>query len=840
MKFILRLVKYLVTIIIIGTIISVIAVTAAFLWVDPQLPSIENASSYQLDTPLKVYSADNKLIAEFGESKREPIPHNKIPLLMKQAIISAEDNRFYQHPGVDYQGLLRAAINLALTGKKGQGGSTITMQVARNFFLSHKKTYTRKIREIFLAIKLEHHFNKEKILELYLNKIFLGHRSYGIATASKTYYGKPIEELELYQFAMLAGLPKAPSKYNPLTNIDRATLRRNYILRRMHELGYIKNKEYIQAKSTPDNATLHTPIIELNAPYVAEMARNWMINQKQFKDNIYTAGYKVYTSIDSRLQNTAIDALQQTLMDYEHRHGYKGAIKQIKINSKSFVKNSDQSIAIEAKTKLELLASIKEIPTYGHLEAALIIAITENKKHKKNKVKPGFATILLNNGLITQLGWSNISWAKKYISDTRFSKKPTKITEILSIGDIIYIEPLRLAINSSNKDKAPSLDTSKKIEYKLAQLPEVSGAIVSVQPRTGKIIALSGGFDFYQSKFNRITQAKRQPGSNFKPFIYSAALNKGYTTASLINDAPVVFKDKKLEGDWRPSNYSGKFFGPTRLREALYKSRNMVSIRLLMEIGVNYALNYVKVFSFNSSDLPHNLSLALGSANLTPLQIVRGYSTFANGGYDIAPWFINKVENMNQIIYQHSKKSACSTYYEKSLCPEETNEQAIQTVNSDNVYLMTSILQDVIKLGTGRKALSLKRNDIGGKTGTTNDQVDAWFSGFNRDVATTTWVGFDTPRSMGRYETGGKAALPMWIRFMQEALKQSPDKPIPTPENIISVKIDAKTAQLAGIQTQKSLFEYFIKDTEPEEKPRLTTAEALQNTIDEEIEEELF
>ncbi|MFK5985690.1 MAG: penicillin-binding protein 1A [Pseudomonadota bacterium] len=809
-----------------------IAITVVFLWVEPSLPSIKNAASYQLDTPLKIYSSDNKLIAEFGESKREPLPHEQIPLLMKQAIISAEDSRFYQHPGVDYQGILRAVVNLLMTGKKGQGGSTITMQVARNFFLSRKKTYTRKIREIFLALKLERHFDKEKILELYLNKIFLGHRSYGIATAAKTYYGKPINKLELQQFAMLAGLPKAPSKFNPLTNIKRATLRRDYILRRMVELGYISNEAYNKAKSTPDNAELHTPIIELKAPYIAEMARNWMINQPQFKNDIYTAGYKVYTSIDSGLQNTAINALHQTLMDYEHRHGYKGAIKQVIIPAQSIIKNKNKSITIDTKAKFKLIDELKQIPVYGHLQTALVVAIVENKKLKKKKIQAGFAFILLKDGSITKIKWKQLSWAKKYISDTRYAKDPTTIAQILTIGDIIYIEPL---ISTTSKTNEPS------ISYQLAQLPEVSGAIVSVQPRTGKIIALTGGFDFYQSKFNRITQAKRQPGSNFKPFIYSAALNKGYTAASLINDAPVVFKDKKLEGSWRPSNYSGKFFGPTRLRKALYKSRNMVSIRLLMGIGVNYTLDYVKKFSFDPQDLPHNLSLALGSANVTPLQIVHGYSIFANGGYNIKPWFIKRVDDSaNQMLYQQKNKVACSDYYAKDLCPEDPLLHAQQTVSSDNVYLMSSILQDVIKRGTGRKALSLKRQDIGGKTGTTNEQVDAWFSGYNRDFATTSWVGFDTPRSMGRYETGGKAALPMWIRFMQEALKQSPEKALPVPENIISVKIDAQTAQLAGVHTKKSLFEYFIKNTEPEEKLTSKTTASLQESIDENIEEELF
>jgi len=820
MNFVFKLIKYLSSIILFGLIFSVITVTAVFFYVEPELPSIENAESYRLDTPLKIYSQDNKLIAEFGESKREPLPSKQIPKMMKQAIISAEDSRFYIHPGVDYQGLLRAVINLITTGKKGQGGSTITMQVARNFFLSRKKTYTRKIREIFLSFKLENRFSKEKILELYLNKIFLGHRSYGIATAAKTYYGKPIDELELHQYAMLAGLPKAPSKFNPITNPKRSTIRRNYILRRMFELGYISKKAFKKAKLTKDNAQLHTPIIELNAPYIAEMARSWIINKPQFKEDVYTGGYKVYTSINSKLQNKATDALRQTLMEYEHRHGYKGPIKQLDLTTElDLTDENNKSTFING-----LIKELKQISIYGHLQTAIVLTITENQEIDK-KQHPGHANILLKDGSIVQLAWEQIKWASKYISDTRYGKKPKTIAQVLSVGDIIYIE--KKEIEESNI-------------YQLAQLPEVSGALVSVKPISGAIVALSGGFDFYQSKFNRITQATRQPGSNFKPFIYSSALNKGYTTASLINDAPVVFKDNKLEGSWRPSNYSGKFFGPTRLRKALYKSRNMVSIRLLMAIGVNYALDYVKKFAFSPTDLPNNLSLALGSANLTPLQIVRGYATFANGGYDIEPWFIEKVSNSKaEVLYQHQLIIACSDYYDKTLCPEDSELQAKQTVDPSNVYLMTSILQDVIKKGTGRKARSLKRNDIGGKTGTTNDQVDAWFSGYNRDFATTSWVGFDTPRSMGRYETGGRAALPMWIKFMKTALEQSPDEKLPVPDNIISVKIDTETAQLVGKNTKNSLFEYFIKDTEPEENNSARTNDTPQNS-NEEMDVELF
>ncbi len=833
MKFLLKTLKILLSIIAFSAIFSVIVITAFFFIINPELPSIEDATTYQLDTPLKVYTKDEKLIAVFGESKREPLLYREIPPMMIKAIIAAEDSRFYSHPGVDFIGLTRAVVNLIVTGKKGQGGSTITMQVARNFFLSRKKTYIRKIKEIFLAIKLEMHFSKEKILELYLNKIYLGHRSYGIATAAKTYYGKPIHQLQLHHFAMLAGLPKAPSKYNPVTNIKRATLRRNYILRRMMELDFISLKQYQRAINTPDDAKIHVPIIELNAPYVAEMARTWMLQQKPFKDDAYTGGYKVYTSIDSHLQAVATRALRDNLMRYEHRHGYKGAVKNIKLQLEQITISTDRPPNIASSYQQQLLQQLNRLPQYGHLKAALVLSIRENKNLSAKKIQPGYAWVLLRNGQVVKLPWKGIQWAKKYISDTRFGKAPKQIKDVLKTGDLIYLAPL---INEAMAGARQS-DTQ---EYQLAQVPEVSGALVSLKPQNGRIVALSGGFDFYLSKFNRITQAKRQAGSNFKPFIYSAALKKGYTVATVINDAPVVFNDKNLEGAWRPSNYSGKFFGPTRFRKALYKSRNMVSIRILMDIGIDYALDYVRHFGFDPQTLPHNLSLSLGSANLTPLQIVTGYAVFANGGYQVHPWLIDKVVDRNgKTVYQHQPVVACSSYYPTQNCPEDEKYKIQRSVDEDNVFLMTSVLKDVIKRGTGVKAKILKRSDIAGKTGTTNDQVDAWFSGYNRDFVTTAWVGFDTPRSLGRYETGGRAALPMWIDFMREALKQSEPQELPLPDSIIRVKIDEKTGLLASPGSKHALFEYFIKGTEPRERARDKTDEAMEGQL-EAIEEELF
>jgi len=815
MQRLIKLVKYLIAIIISVAIISVTGITTIYFLVQPQLPSIHNPESYQLDIPLRVFSKDGQLMAEFGEMKREPLKFEAIPKSMIDAIIAAEDNRFYEHPGVDYIGILRAAVNLIRTGKKGQGGSTITMQVARNFFLSREKTFIRKIKEIFLSFRLEHQFSKQQILELYLNKIYLGHRSYGVATASKVYYGKPIEELSKAQYAMIAGLPKAPSKFNPITNKKRATERRNYILKRMLELGFINKQEYKLAKNEEDSAKLHTPDIQLNAPYVAEMVRAWVTAHPEFGESAYTKGYKVYTTIDSRLQHAADRALRETLMEYEYRHGYKGVINNL--NLEDFEHDA-------------LITELEKIPSPGHLQSAIVLKISENDS-KDKKSNNAYAELLLSNNETIRLTWPNINWARKYLSDTSLGPKLKQIKNVLKIGDVVYVSPF---MTKADK-KQPSIK-----EYRLAQIPEVSGALVSLKPQSGEIVALSGGFDFYLSKFNRITQAKRQPGSNFKPFIYSAALNKGYTTATLINDAPVVFKDNKLEGAWRPANYSGKFFGPTRFRKALIKSRNMVSIRILMDIGVNYTLDYVKNFSFNPEILPNNLSLALGSANLTPLEVINGYAIFANGGFQVKPWFIDKITNIkDQTIHQEKPLIACSNYYPKSSCPKQEEQQASKTVADDNVYMMSSIMKDVIQYGTGRKAKVLKRQDLAGKTGTTNDQFDAWFSGFNPDFVTTAWVGFDTPRSLGRYETGGKAALPMWIKYMREALKQSNEKTTPVPANIISVKIDTENGMLATKNSKKTMFEYFVQGTEPEIIPNNAVDDAVINN-GENVQEELF
>ena len=801
-------------------VISVITITSTYFYLEPKLPEIDVLKDVQLQVPLRVYSADNKLLAEFGEMKREPVEYNEIPEQLIQAIISAEDESFFTHPGVDYKGILRAVVHLIKTGKKGQGGSTITMQVARNFFLTRDKTYIRKINEIFLSLKIEKELSKQEIMALYMNKIYLGHRSYGIAAAAKVYYGKPLADLSLEQYAMIAGLPKAPSKYNPVTNSKRATIRRDYVLSRMRQLNYISQAQYEEALKTVDDAEIHSANIEVEAPYIAEMVRAQMI--KEYGSSAYTAGYNVYTSVSEKMQTAANKALRSALMSYEHRHGYKGVLGHVDLEPDTPILE-----------QVELLSDFRPV---GHLMPALVTSIlelppevetdkTQSKKKAKKKSKKKevsqYVQLLLKDGSNAPLYWKHIKWAKKYISDRRIGHKLKKIEDVINVGDVIYVEQLK------NK------------EYALAQLPEASAALVSLNPQNGAINALIGGFDYYHSKFNRVIQAKRQPGSNFKPFIYSAALNKGYTTATLINDAPVVFKDSYLEGFWRPDNYSGKFFGPTRLRKGLIKSRNLVSIRILRDIGINYAIDYVQRFGFMADELPKNLSLALGSATLTPIQIARGYAILANGGFDVKPWFIERIENpQHEVIFEQQHTSVCSDDYPIEDCPEDESLHAPRVAEADNIFLMTTILRDVIRFGTGRKALKLGRKDLAGKTGTTNDQLDAWCSGFNRQVMATAWVGFDTPRSLGRLEFGGTASLPMLMSFMEAALKDVPEQPLIPPENIVTVKIDSETGLLASGNSKKTQYEFFVEGTEPQRSG--SNSSSISEASNEAANEELF
>ncbi len=820
-------------------------ITLGILWaiITPKLPDVAGLRDIQLEVPLRVYSADKKLIGIFGERRRIPVNYDDLPENLINAFVAGEDARFFEHPGIDYQGISRAAIQLIRTGEKAQGGSTITQQMTRNYYLSAEKTYLRKIKEVFLALKIESAYSKPEILNLYLNKIFLGHRAYGVGAAAEVYYGKPLGQLSLAQLAMLAALPKAPSRINPITQPERALSRRDYVLSRMYELDYISEDEYKSAKAEKDRASYHGPKVELHAPYIAEMARAVAIQKLGKK--AYTGSYSLYTTINSHLQQAANKALRKGLDEYDRRHGYRGAESQVELANES-----------GPEQWREALQNFREI---GGLIPALVTHADED-----------LAFAYLSDGQSIALELSAVSWARPYIDHDRRGSRPKQVDEVLQVGDIIR---LRRTTNTDpattdkpeDSDSAPTADSESY--WILAQIPDVEGALVSVNPDNGEIQSLVGGYDFQRSHFNRVTQSLRQPGSGFKPFVYSAALNSGFTAASLVNDAPIVVKDQLLEKTWKPQNYSQKFFGPTRVREAMIHSRNLVSIRLLREMGVGYAKEYITRFGFDKEKLPGDLAMALGTASLTPLSIARGYSVFANGGYLVDTRFIDRIENKSaQIIYvpEHSIVCPdCDTTPEVSPDTEvvkpkftplaissiNNEKQAIrdtqsadriqigaskvaaQVIDEANAWIIRSFMQAVIRSGTGRKALELKRNDLAGKTGTTNDQRDAWFSGYNSDVVTTVWVGFDDYGKLGRLEAGGKAALPIWVDYMRVALAQSEDNFPYMADGLVKIRIDKSSGKATTRQDKTTMDEYFFFNNLPEK-------EAPSNSQNYELEDE--
>lgn len=854
----------LVTLTLVGIILVGSAIGGAYFYLSPSLPGIDVLKEVQLQVPLRVYAKGGELIAEFGEMKRSPLEYDEFPQHLINAVLAAEDDRFFEHPGVDYQGILRAVVHLLKTGKKGQGGSTITMQVARNFFLSREKTYLRKMNEIFLALKIEGFLTKQEILALYLNKIYLGKRAYGFAAAAQVYYGKELHELSVAEFAMVAGLPKAPSSYNPINNPERALLRRNYVLGRMHELSYIDNDAYKTALNSMDLAKIHGQDIQLDAPYIAEMVRHEMV--ERYGSEAYTGGYSVYTTIDASRQRAANKALTNALLDYDRRHGYRGhlgfydlgysersAVSENFANKSldtKLVENMDETddgvvTEVQEPEELELWRKeLNKISRYGNLIPSLVFQVNEQE---------AYAYTADNH--IVYIPWEHIKWARTFIDDNHVEAELTSAHERLKEGDIIYTVP----------SKTPGCSW-------LAQKPMVGGALVSLNPEDGAVEALNGGYDYYESKFNRVIQAQRQPGSSFKPFIYAAALDKGYNAASILIDAPVVFDAPGLEDTWRPENYSGKFYGDTRLRVALVKSRNLVSIRLLRDIGIGYAIRYLKRFGFTQEMLPRNLSLSLGSGSLTPYELSKGYAIFANGGYRVDPYFIDYIVGAkDQIVYMSQPAQVCrscreaiereqkklenvtgteveaqakqandnslvsspdlSTEISKQLLEKMSEQErmqvlqgpqpvklAEQVLSPQTAFLINTMMRDVIRFGTGRRARVIGRKDLAGKTGTTNDQRDAWFTGFNQDLATITWVGFDNPRPLGERETGAIAALPMWIDYMRDALQGVEEKQLEQPPGLVSVRIDPKTGKLANASTKNAIFEFFLANQVPTEQ----------------------
>ncbi len=776
----------------------------AYVYLKPALPDVEGLRDVQLQVPLRVYSRDGKLIAAIGEQRRIPVRYEQIPKLLIQAFLATEDDRFFRHHGVDWQGILRAAVANLKAGGIRQGASTITMQVARDMFLTPRRDMKRKMSEIYISLLMEAEFTKEEIFSLYVNKIFLGQRAYGVGAAAEVYFGKTLDQLTVAEMATLAGIPTAPSVVNPVASAAAATTRRSHVLGRMLELGYITQAEYDAAKNSPMESRLHGASIEVDAQYVAEMVRSEM--QAKYGDAVYTAGYKVFTTIDSRLEAAASVALRTGLLEYDRRHGYRGATAKV-----------DPS---KLATPAELDEQLEDFSVIGGLRPAAVL-----------KVEAKSAKIYVKDLGEVTLPWEKLSWARRQLPEEKVDRAPTQASEVLARGDVIYTVGR----------------TAEALLF--VQVPEAQSALVSVDPRDGAVVALVGGFDYFQSKYNRVTQARRQPGSGFKPFVYAAAFDKGYTPASIILDAPIVIDETGTEQAWRPKEMEGNFAGPMRLREAMVHSRNLVSVRLMRAIGGDYTWNFVTRFGFDKSQLPNDLTLALGTAELSPLQVAIGYATFANGGFKVSPYFIDRIEDANgKVLQQASPAFACSECDQaadpgtqrstasagtaaapaagrataavdvaphdgKTVIPQKN--LAPQIIRPQIAYLLADMMKDVIRRGTGVRARSLNRDDIAGKTGTTNDAHDTWFNGFNGDLMTTVWVGFDQDRSLGEGEQGGRTAIPAWTYFMHEALAGAPKRGVPVPDGIVTVRISPDTGLLASSDNPNAIMEKFIEGNLP-------------------------
>ena len=734
----------------------------------PDLPSLEALTNYQPKLPLRVYSEDGYLLAEYGEERRAFVDIANVPKNMKSAVIAIEDIRFYQHGGIDTKGILRAAVN-NVTGGSKEGASTITMQVARNFFLSSERSFKRKLNEAMLAIKIEHSLPKDKILELYINQIYLGQRAYGFAAAAQVYYGKPLDKLNLAETALLAGLPKAPSSYNPFVHPKRAIKRQHQVLLDMRRYGFIDEATYQDALKQPLRFKASQQSRDLAADYVGEIVRQTM--HERYQDQIYSSGLKVYTTILKSSQEAANTAIAQGIMEYDLRHGYRGPEGYI-ATSEMVGENANQNME----------KAIDAIETFGGLSPAVVTKITEKSLH-----------VHTVSGEDVQIEGEGLSLVSKVLHDPKASEKLK-----IKVGSIV-----RVIKNGE--------------AWKITQLPQVESAFVSLDPTTGAVRALVGGFDFNRNKFNHVTQAWRQPGSSFKPFIYSAALEKGFTPASIIDDAPISFPASFTGSgeSWEPHNFDNKYEGPMRLRTALTKSKNMVSIRVLNSIGVGYAQDYITHFGFAAKDHPAYLTMALGAGSVTPWQMAEAYAVFANGGYRVTPFIINHIEDSKGKLIEEAKII-------------EAGNGAERVIDERNAFLMTSMMQDVTRIGTAAKARQLGRSDVAGKTGTTNNHIDTWFAGFNPKQVAVVWMGYDKPQSLGSTETGGSAALPIWIKYMASALKGTPDVPLNEPDGVNSIRINLKTGAKAN-EDETGFYEYFYEEYPPPEKNAAGTGATIAN-----------
>jgi penicillin-binding protein 1A len=782
------------------TLAAAYAFVCSYIYLEPTLPSVTAMKNNELQVPLRVYTNSGELIAQIGEQRRNPVRFEQIPDLVKNAFIAAEDDQFFQHHGFDWKGILRGLF-VTVTSADTQGGSTITMQAARSAFFTQERTVRRKLQEAFVTYRLERDFSKQEILALYLNVIFFGQRSYGVAAAAETYFGKQLDELTLSEAATLARVPQWPSRYNPITNPAGAAERRGYVLRRMRELGYVDAAQAEAAAKEVVRAEAHGALADVEAPYVAEMVRLEIL--RRFGPAAGDAGYKVYTTIDGRLQKAANRALRIGLIDYSRRQGWSGAANRAELTG---TENTDA---------LEIL--LDEYGSVGMLRPAIVISVADKQ-----------VRVYVKGAGLANIEWAGMSWAKRRTSELALGPDPKSAGEILARGDVVYVV----------HDKAGPAE--------LALVPEAESALVALDPNNGAILSLVGGFDYFegQGKYNRVIQAKRQPGSGFKPFMYAAAMAGEFTPASMILDAPIIMDDPNLEEVWRPENSGGGFRGPMRLREALVQSRNLVSIRLLQQMGVRPVIEYVQNFGFTKEQLmrANNLTLALGSMPATPLEVATGFTVFANGGFKVEPFYIDRIEGPGgQIVYAAEPRTVCAECVQPvqtvseaeraknaevsativpptPLAPAARRTLVAERVISPQVsFLMNDMMKDVITRGTGRRALALGRADLRGKTGTTNLSVDTWFNGFNDSLVASVWVGYDDNRPLGELEEGARTAVPIWVDFMREALRGVPERPRTIPEGIIEMKVNARTGGTRDADIDP-VFEYFRVDKLPAEE----------------------
>nr|WP_251372994.1 PBP1A family penicillin-binding protein [Vibrio gigantis] len=838
-------------------ILGVSTIFGFYYYVKPELPDVATLRDVELQTPMQVFSQDGKLISQFGEKRRNPVTYDEIPRHLVEALIATEDSRFYEHPGIDPIGITRAAIVVAMSGSAKQGASTITQQLARNFFLSNEKKIMRKIKEIFIAIHIEQLLSKEEIMELYVNKIFLGHRSYGFGAAARVYFGKDLPDLTLSELATLAGMPKAPSTMNPIYSVERATNRRNVVLRRMLDEKYITQAEFDEARSEELISKYHGAEIELSAPYVAEVARAWMV--ERYGEAAYTSGMKVYTTVDSKLQKAANQAAIKNLLGYDERHGYRGAEKVLW--------QTEQSAWDHEK----IVKHLKSQPTYGDLVPAVVTSVDSKS-----------AQVWVKNQGEGTIEWQGMNWARKFLTDDRQGPAPSQAKEILAVGEQVWVRHEAVTgdeVSEEPTEESATAESETPVVWRLSQVPNANTAFVAMNPNNGAVLSMVGGFNFVHNKFNRATQSIRQVGSGIKPFIYSAAIEKGLTLASLINDAPINQWDKSQGTAWRPKNSPPTYVGPTRLRIGLAQSKNVMAVRVLREVGLDDTRNYLTRFGFDIDEVPRSETIALGAGSLTPMKVAQGYSVFANGGYYVEPFYISRVETpFGETEFEATPKVVCKEDCKQTITTDpmadEFAEQDVdakvqyapQVISEQNAFLVREMMYSNIWgggdwsagtgwNGTGWRAQPLKRRDIGGKTGTTNDSKDTWYSGYGPGMVATVWVGFDNHnRNLGRTkansnlgknqitgaEAGAKTAEPAWVDFMGTALAGVPAQRKEIPENIVRVRIDRDTGLLTNKFDSSSMFEYFEKGTEPTEYITERFNDDIYSTSSGETVEELF